>query len=206
MWEKIHDTGFGNNFLDGIATKPDKWDYIKLRKNHNNQENAGAAQRSYPTIDVRGCSQRSNPMPEVRGGSHEEQPHDQQPHDWGQGWHLRGATTGPRSGARPRGTRSGAAAERSNPTSKEPQLCAGGLRGATPFKVRRGGREEIILLQGKEQRLGFAGAAIKRYPTPKVTRNPSKMGRCCERASEGRQTETIITENYPIWSQDHSCV
>ena len=31
------------------------------------------------------------------------------------------------------------------------------------FKVRRGGREEIPLAQGKEQRLRFAGAAIKRY-------------------------------------------
>ena len=36
------------------------------------------------------------------------------------------------------------------------------------FKVRRGGREEIPLIQGKEQRLRFAGAAVKRYPTPKV--------------------------------------
>ena len=29
-------------------------------------------------------------------------------------------------------------------------------------------REEIPLIQGKEQRLCFAGAAVKRYPTPKV--------------------------------------
>ena len=36
------------------------------------------------------------------------------------------------------------------------------------FKVRRGGREEIPLIQGKEQRLRFAGAAVKRYPTLKV--------------------------------------
>ena len=36
------------------------------------------------------------------------------------------------------------------------------------FKVRRGGREEIPLIQGKEQRLHFAGAAVKRYPTSKV--------------------------------------
>ena len=35
-------------------------------------------------------------------------------------------------------------------------------------KVRRGGGEEIPLLQDKEQRLHFAGAAVKRYPTPKV--------------------------------------
>ena len=36
------------------------------------------------------------------------------------------------------------------------------------MKVRRGGGEEIPLVQGKEQRLRFAGAAVKRYPTPKV--------------------------------------
>ena len=36
------------------------------------------------------------------------------------------------------------------------------------FKVRRGGREEIPLIQGKEQRLLFAGAAVKRYPKSKV--------------------------------------
>ena len=36
------------------------------------------------------------------------------------------------------------------------------------FKVRRGGHEEIPLVQGKEQWLRFAGAALKRYPTSKV--------------------------------------
>ena len=36
------------------------------------------------------------------------------------------------------------------------------------FKVRRGGSEEIPLIQGKEQWLRFAGAAVKRYPTSKV--------------------------------------
>ena len=36
------------------------------------------------------------------------------------------------------------------------------------FKVRRGGGEKIPLIQGKEQWLRFAGAAVKRYPTPKV--------------------------------------
>ena len=42
------------------------------------------------------------------------------------------------------------------------------------MKVRKGGGEEIPLTQGKEQWLHFAGAAVKRYPTPKV-RDPSKM-------------------------------
>ena len=34
--------------------------------------------------------------------------------------------------------------------------------------VRRGGPDEIPLVQGKEQWLHFAGAAMKRYPTSKV--------------------------------------
>ena len=36
------------------------------------------------------------------------------------------------------------------------------------MKVRKGGGEEIPLVQGKEQWLRFAGAAVKRYPMPKV--------------------------------------
>ena len=41
-------------------------------------------------------------------------------------------------------------------------------RSYSTFKVRRGGSEEIPLIQGKEQWLRFAGAAVKRYPMPKV--------------------------------------
>ena len=36
------------------------------------------------------------------------------------------------------------------------------------MKVRKGGSEEIPLVQGKEQWLRFAGAAVKIYPMPKV--------------------------------------
>ena len=39
------------------------------------------------------------------------------------------------------------------------------------MKVRKGGGEEIPLVQGKEQRLHFAGAAMKRYTTSKVREN-----------------------------------
>ena len=56
---------------------------------------------------------------------------------------LRGAIPRPRSGE---------VAERSYPTPK----------------VRRGSREEILLVQGQEQRLRFAGTAMKRYPMSKV--------------------------------------
>ena len=41
-------------------------------------------------------------------------------------------------------------------------------RNYSTFKVRRGSCEEISLVQGKEQQLRFARAAVKRYPTSKV--------------------------------------
>ena len=73
----------------------------------------------------------------------------------------RGATPCPRPGV---------VAKRSNPTSKEWQLhrCRRAERSCSTFKIRRCGREEIPLIQGKEQRLCFAGAAMKRHPRSKV--------------------------------------
>ena len=45
----------------------------------------------------------------------------------------------------------------------------GFLIGLNPtLKVRKGGGKEIPFIQGKEQRLRFAGAAVKRYCMPKV--------------------------------------
>ena len=54
--------------------------------------------------------------------------------------------------------------------SKEWRLhrCRRAERTYSRFKVRRGGHEEIPLVQGKEHQLHFAGAALKRYPTSKV--------------------------------------
>ena len=63
------------------------------------------------------------------------------------------------------------------------QTSQGRWRGATPrprsraaaersystFKVRRGSCEEIPFVQGKEQQLRFAAAAVKTYTTSKVT-------------------------------------
>ena len=48
------------------------------------------------------------------------------------------------------------------------RLCRRDERNYSTFIVRRGGCEEIPLVQGKEQQLRFAGAAVKRYPTSKV--------------------------------------
>ena len=83
------------------------------------------------------------------------------PNAQGQGRWPRGATTL---------LRSGEAAQRSNPTSKGRWLRGHkrAKRSYSTFKVRRGGCEEIPLVQGKEQQLHFAGAAVKRYPTTKV--------------------------------------
>ena len=62
------------------------------------------------------------------------------------------------------------AAGKSYPTSKEQWLHGHrrAERSYSTFKVRRGGGEEIPLVQGKEQWLCFAGAAVKRYPKLKV--------------------------------------
>ena len=63
-----------------------------------------------------------------------------------------------------------AAAGRSNPTSKEwwVRRRRRAQRSYSMFKVKGRGSEEIPLIQGKEQRLRYAGAAVKRYPKPKV--------------------------------------
>ena len=50
--------------------------------------------------------------------------------------------------------------------------CRRAERSYSMFKVRRSGHEEIPLVQGKEQRLCFAGAAVKRYPMSKVKETP----------------------------------
>ena len=78
------------------------------------------------------------------------------PHARVQGWWLRGATPRPKSGV---------VAKRTNLTSKEQRLrrCRRAERSYSRFRVRRGD-----LVQGKEQQLRFAGAAVKRYPTSKV--------------------------------------
>ena len=63
-----------------------------------------------------------------------------------------------------------AAAERSYPTSREQRLRGHrrAERSYLTFQVRRGGHEKIPFVQGKEQLLHFAGAAVKRYPMSKV--------------------------------------
>ena len=47
-------------------------------------------------------------------------------------------------------------------------LVQEGLEELSHIESHEGQREEIPLIQGKEQGLCFAGAAVKRYPKPKV--------------------------------------
>ena len=56
----------------------------------------------------------------------------------------------------------------SQKTSQSNHTRTTALRSYPRLKVRKGGSEEIPLVQGKEQWLRSAGAAVKRYPTPKV--------------------------------------
>ena len=62
------------------------------------------------------------------------------------------------------------ATKRNNHASKEQRVCRHrrAERSYSTSKVRRGGREEIPLAQGKEQQLCFAGAALKRHSRYKV--------------------------------------
>ena len=117
-------------------------------------------------------------MSEVRGRSRE----DPMP----EGRQSRGATPRPRSGAAAESAR---LQQRRNSREKLPKskVRGGGreelphVQGAVTARAQEGleelshvqGKEgqgeEIPLVQVKEQRLRFAGAAVKRYPTSKVS-------------------------------------
>ena len=67
------------------------------------------------------------------------------------------------------------------------------------MKFRKGDGEEIPLIQGKEQRLHFAGAAVKRHPT-QGKRNPSKM----VGVARGHQrADTMKPESQKTSQSDH---
>ena len=97
-----------------------------------------------------GCkrAKRSYSMVKVRRGGHAELPLVQGKEQW---LHFVGA------------------AVKRYPTSKKWWLsrCSRAEKSYSTFKVRRDGCEEIPLVQGKGQRLCFAGAAVRRYPTPR---------------------------------------
>ena len=101
------------------------------------------------------CGLGELPLAQGRDGGREELPQVQ-----GQGW---------RPGRTTPSLRPGATAKRSNATFKERWLCGCRRveRSYSTLKVRRGGHEEMPLVQGKEQWLHFAEAAVNRYPIPR---------------------------------------
>ena len=120
------------------------------------------------------------PTPKVRGGNREPQAATARER-------LRGAVSCPRSGA---------AVKTSHPRLRLGQWPRGAthLQGAAAVLVQEG-QEDLLyvqgqggnLVQGKEQRLRFAGAAMKRYLTSKV-REIQVRRWVFRRASEGRHT------------------
>ena len=129
---------------------------------------------SYPWLKVRDSKGERQTVTAQdcwpRGASRRPRGREELPRVRGKGRQPRGASSRPKSGAAtpPRG--SGAPPKRSYPTAKE-RLLRGRRRAERSYstvKVRSGGREEIPLVQGKEQQLHFAGAAVKRYPTSKA--------------------------------------
>ena len=112
------------------------------------------AATDHTEVKPRGATQhpRSGAVTESASLHRHRSGQEELPNVRGQERQPRGATLHPRSGS-----------------------CAGkgSLEELLPFKARRGGHEEIPLVQGKEQWLCFAVAAVKRYPR-QSKRNSSK--------------------------------
>ena len=68
----------------------------------------------------------------------------------------------------PSGGCEGTGTEQLRRATPRPRSKAEAKRSYATSKVRGGGREEVSHVQGKEQQLHFAGAAVKRYPTSKI--------------------------------------
>ena len=65
------------------------------------------------------------------------------------------------------------------------------------MKVSKGGSKEIPLIQGKEQQLPFAGAALKKYPTPEASgggweEQPHIQGGVAAQAQEGLEEPSHV--------------
>ena len=73
------------------------------------------------------------------------------------------------------------------------------------MKVRKGGSEEIPLIQGKKQWLRFAGAAVKRYPMPLGPRPGTVGGRSYptpEARGGGREDQSHVQGTLAAWVQE----
>ena len=85
----------------------------------------------------------------------------------GQEWHLRPGAVAERSNPMPE-ARGGGREEQPHIQGVVAVWAQEGLEEPSHAEGQEGWREEIPVIQGKEQRLCFARVAVKRYPTPKV--------------------------------------
>ena len=120
-------------------------------------------------------AERRYPMSEARNGGWEELPHVR-----GQGQWPRGANPLPRPGAAAEETprirgQGGDREVQPHAQGLVTVRAQEGLEEPSHVEGQEGRQEEILLIQGKEQRLCFAGAAVKRYPTPKARETQIKM-------------------------------
>ena len=133
-----------------------------------------AAERSYPTSKVRGRGREEISREQGQGRLPGGDAHAPSP---------RPGAAGRRRYPTPLSPRPRAATGRSNRTTEargggwedqphvQGAVAARAQEGPEDYptlKVRKGGSEETPLIQGKEQWLQLAGAAVKRYPMPKV--------------------------------------
>ena len=108
-------------------------------------------------------AKRSYPASEARGDSREEIPGVRR----GQGRRPGGATPHPRPGAVPE-ARGGCREEEPHAQGVVAVRAQEVLEESSHFEGQERQQEEIRLIQDKEQRLCFSGAALKRYSMPKV--------------------------------------
>ena len=104
----------------------------------------------------------SYPTSEARSNGQEELPRVP-----GQGRRPGGASLGPRPGAAPE-VRGSDREEQPHAQRMVAVWAQESLEEPSHIEGQEGQQEEIPLIQGKEQRLCFAGAAVKRNPTPKA--------------------------------------
>ena len=75
--------------------------------------------------------------------------------------------------------------------------CRRAKRSYFTFKVGRGGGKKILFLQGKEQWMRFAGAAVKRYPMSKVRETQVSVVR------EHQRADTLKSYSQKTSQSDH---
>ena len=119
----------------------------------------GTAERIYPVCEVKGGGREELSRVQVRGGIERITLRP------GQSWQLGGAT--PRPHAPMPEARGSGWEDQPDVQGAVAARAQEGLEELSHVEGQEGRGEEIPLVQGKEQRLRFAGVAVKRTPLPR---------------------------------------